>query len=743
MMDQKWFEMTALRKRHLSTSVWIPLRAIIKDKTEEEYGTLGFREDFYGVGSLLVPIDAKESAQGLGWSSIGLNDHGPYIEGEKYLPSDVYEHPSGEWFGSYLVLAHDVNSTEIPEWYLHPDFILALGLIKENDTWLRPSEDYTEVASLTRNNNGSPTLLNVKAEYLLDYLCARKMALYLTSYRSRTEVVEDASHIAWENNAKKEINGSDLWEGYVNPIHEGGMPFGQKMSIIHTGRTDVDPDEDVPAFEFPTDGNIVSTTSERSFKGKKLFQIRSELWRDEFIDPGNNSPRVRGDKIPATVYFTTDEKGKKESQDTLIEGSRWLWFKPTVMMTLAHRRGGSLFWSTRDTGGVTCSPGYDVHFGINKLGLINVYAKDIGLLPEWQQRIWAGYNISPEGGVSEELLASQMRADPADTQAPEKFLPQAWASLNEIFIRKLGEPLFQHHEEHYQIMEHTHRFRSTDRAGLFALAKDLARLTADSIDVRVLHKIVTPPKNEKWGSLKSLEKVLATMIEPAAAHNVMTPFFGVYEMRQGDAHLPSSELLKTLNMLEIDRDTNPVFQGFQLLHRFVTCLYEIGGIIDLTTIHASNVIVHADHIMNERSGKQRLLRVFLCHSSGDKPAVRQLYRQLKEENWIDPWLDEENLLPGQDWDFEIKNAVRKADIVIVCLSSGSVTKEGYVQKEINQALDIANEKPEETIFVIPLKLESCDVPNRLSKWQWVNYYEEGAYSRLLLALQRRSNSLEQ
>ena len=37
------------------------------------------------------------------------------------------------------------------------------------------------------------------------------------------------------------------------------------------------------------------------------------------------------------------------------------------------------------------------------------------------------------------------------------------------------------------------------------------------------------------------------------------------------------------------------------------------------------------------------LRVFLCHSSHDKPAVRKLYQRLKTEGWIDPWLGEEML----------------------------------------------------------------------------------------------------
>jgi hypothetical protein len=71
-----------------------------------------------------------------------------------------------------------------------------------------------------------------------------------------------------------------------------------------------------------------------------------------------------------------------------------------------------------------------------------------------------------------------------------------------------------------------------------------------------------------------------------------------------------------------------------------------------------------------------------------------------------PWLDEEDLLPGQEWAREIARAVRTCDVIIVCLSRTSVTKEGFVQKEIRQALDIADEKPEGTIFVIPVSLAS-------------------------------------
>lgn len=143
--------------------------------------------------------------------------------------------------------------------------------------------------------------------------------------------------------------------------------------------------------------------------------------------------------------------------------------------------------------------------------------------------------------------------------------------------------------------------------------------------------------------------------------------------------------------------------------------------------------------------ESRKLSVFLCHASQDKPIVRELYQRLLAEDWIDPWLDEEKLLPGQDWDMEIENAVETADAVIVCLSSRSVSKEGYIQKELRFVLDIALEKPEGAIFVIPLRLDKCEVPRRLRSWQYADYFSENrqsAYDRLITSLKARRFAIE-
>lgn len=143
--------------------------------------------------------------------------------------------------------------------------------------------------------------------------------------------------------------------------------------------------------------------------------------------------------------------------------------------------------------------------------------------------------------------------------------------------------------------------------------------------------------------------------------------------------------------------------------------------------------------------EKRLLKVFLCHASQDKPIVRELYQRLRAEDWIDPWLDEEKLLPGQDWDMEIEKAVEAADAVIVCLSNSSINKEGYLQKELRKIMNKALEKPKGAIFIIPLRLDECKLPTLLLTWQYQDYFPEEnrgkVFLRLLKSLQLRASDL--
>lgn len=136
---------------------------------------------------------------------------------------------------------------------------------------------------------------------------------------------------------------------------------------------------------------------------------------------------------------------------------------------------------------------------------------------------------------------------------------------------------------------------------------------------------------------------------------------------------------------------------------------------------------------------KRPLKVFLCHAHTDRDPVRALYTRLTHDG-VDAWLDKEKLLPGQDWELEIKKAVREADVVVVCLSR-QFNQRGFRQKEVRLALDTAMEMPEGEIFIIPARLEESDTPESLRKWHEVDLFEQDGYEILMRSLRVRGEGI--
>lgn len=130
------------------------------------------------------------------------------------------------------------------------------------------------------------------------------------------------------------------------------------------------------------------------------------------------------------------------------------------------------------------------------------------------------------------------------------------------------------------------------------------------------------------------------------------------------------------------------------------------------------------------------LKVFISYASSDREVAHKLYNWLSGKGF-DPWLDTENLLPGVEWELEIARAIESAEAIIVCLSTLSITKDGYVQKEIKDALNAASRKPEGTIFLIPARIEECEVPYSLKRYQWVDLYSAHGFCKLEKALEAR------
>ncbi len=134
------------------------------------------------------------------------------------------------------------------------------------------------------------------------------------------------------------------------------------------------------------------------------------------------------------------------------------------------------------------------------------------------------------------------------------------------------------------------------------------------------------------------------------------------------------------------------------------------------------------------------LKVFLAHISENKSKVRECYASLLSLGFS-PWLDEEDILPGQEWRLAIKKAIKYSHVILVFLSKKAVDKTGHFQREIKMAIDYAMDQPEDQIFIIPVLLEDVEIPDSLSKYQWVRLDSSGGLNRLARSLNERANKL--
>ena len=128
------------------------------------------------------------------------------------------------------------------------------------------------------------------------------------------------------------------------------------------------------------------------------------------------------------------------------------------------------------------------------------------------------------------------------------------------------------------------------------------------------------------------------------------------------------------------------------------------------------------------------LEIFLCYAREDEEPVKTIYQRLTDAGFK-PWMDTMDLLCGEAWEIGIERAIRRADIFLACLSSNSIKKRGFVQKELTRALDILKEKLDEDIYIIPVRLDDCEVPEGLRSLTWVNYFHDTGWVRLNRSLE--------
>jgi hypothetical protein len=137
-----------------------------------------------------------------------------------------------------------------------------------------------------------------------------------------------------------------------------------------------------------------------------------------------------------------------------------------------------------------------------------------------------------------------------------------------------------------------------------------------------------------------------------------------------------------------------------------------------------------------------LIRLFLSHASEDKPLIRDLYTRLKAIG-LEPWLDEIDLVPGQNWKDTIQRQIQQSDYFLACLTSNS-GKAGFLRKEFEYALERYAVRRSNNISLIPVKLSPSDIPDiqissvTLRDFHWLEYWIEGGVEKIIQIIRKQN-----
>ncbi|HCY63452.1 MAG TPA: hypothetical protein DHV59_11610 [Oxalobacteraceae bacterium] len=136
------------------------------------------------------------------------------------------------------------------------------------------------------------------------------------------------------------------------------------------------------------------------------------------------------------------------------------------------------------------------------------------------------------------------------------------------------------------------------------------------------------------------------------------------------------------------------------------------------------------------------MKVFLSYAKEDGAIVKEFHDHLKVMGF-DPWMDQERLLPGQSWEHEIDRALKEANAVILFMSPRSVKKRSFVTREANTAIANLRYKKADDIYIIPVLIEQCEIPEEISeRAQYIEISEPGAKNKIVASIMRAAEQQE-
>lgn len=144
------------------------------------------------------------------------------------------------------------------------------------------------------------------------------------------------------------------------------------------------------------------------------------------------------------------------------------------------------------------------------------------------------------------------------------------------------------------------------------------------------------------------------------------------------------------------------------------------------TIYIYDLLRKAGLLRKELLNIMNPINIFISYAKEDSVLVEKIYNEL-ETAGFKVWKDTHELLPGENWELEIKKNLSNCNFVVLCLSQLSVSKIGYFQEEIKTVLKLQRRRPSGKVFCIPVILNKFDLdllPLEIMDLQYIDICED-------------------
>ena len=282
-----------------------------------------------------------------------------------------------------------------------------------DETVVRFTDEKWEYLSSQSSHSGlADTIrsLEVKAEFLKDYLKQRGCALVLAYFQSRDvrETQEDIS-LPDDDRERFTVRGGRAVRGVRR--NQSGYEFHWFCPV----RAD-----DIP---YGREERLKEDRENLKFETKQGYRFSKE---EGFQEAGYRRPAIGAEDLEEAISFF-----------------RWTYFEPEVLEKYKNDSRGSVSEWSRQGLQVNWLDKMTLRAYRNDEDLILIIVDDLAKIPDEELSHWYHYNTSPAGEIPGEMITNYIKADWVDSESPSDAAINAVTELNEAFKTKYGVQLYR------------------------------------------------------------------------------------------------------------------------------------------------------------------------------------------------------------------------------------------------------------------------------------------------------------